>query len=251
MKLHDVVRLRHDYQRGSQPVIPKGTLGTIVDIYEKTAEGAMLADLGIEPGYEIEFNGGRAETLVLHMLEEVDPRILAYRKNYGEGPFLTGDSVVVRHRQNGKVQQAWDARESEILLVQRGKWPGEGMWALPGGFMNPDDPSVLGCAVRELDEETKLRLDGLPNGMTVQEALNYCHHDELRMVVGDALDRDPRARIISHCFLFDLRLYTNMVVTVEAADDARDVTWKTPQEIEAMTLFADHNDLIKRIWSKV
>jgi bifunctional NMN adenylyltransferase/nudix hydrolase len=174
-------------------------------------------------------------------MTELDPRIVEYRTKYGRGPFLTGDSVVVRHRLPSTMLLTDLPLELEILLVQRGKWPGEGMWALPGGFMNPDDISVLGCAVRELVEETKLRLEPLPANTTVKEVLHSYH-----MVVGDEPDRDPRARIVSHCFLFDLRVYPNLIATVEAADDARDVTWKTPKEIEAMTLFADHNDLIKR-----
>jgi bifunctional NMN adenylyltransferase/nudix hydrolase len=178
-------------------------------------------------------------------MTELDPRVADYHRKYGKGPFLTGDSVVVRHRLPAVDGDKSLTFEPEILLVQRAKWPGEGMWALPGGFMNYDDESALGCAVRELDEETKLRVEtSEPKGHPSDDLIKAAQRGVT--VIGDAPERDPRARIVSHCFLFDLRVYPDATVTVEAADDAAAVTWKTPTEIDAMTLFADHNELIRR-----
>ena len=44
-----------------------------------------------------------------------------------------------------------------VLLIQRGDQPFKGGWAFPGGFMNMDETTEQ-CAIRELEEETGLRL---------------------------------------------------------------------------------------------
>lgn len=237
MNEHDIVRTKAVLLTDRGQSVPKGSTGTVVGVWK-----AGVA-------YIVEFNDPQgladADHNKLEKMEmtELDPRVVEYQRKFGKGPFLTGDSVVIRRR---AVESDTGAEmfEPEVLLVQRGKWPGEGMWALPGGFMNADDESVLGCAVRELDEETMLRLEPLPANTTLDTMLKSCQRG---MVVGDRPDRDPRARIVSHCFLFDLRVYPNVIATVEAADDAAAVTWKSVDEIEQMTLFADHNELITRV----
>lgn len=68
-----------------------------------------------------------------------------------------------------------------VLLVQRGTEPFRGLWALPGGFVHPDE-SVESAAWRELSAETGLaRFPG--------------HLEQLR-TYGDA-GRDPRMRVVS------------------------------------------------------
>jgi 8-oxo-dGTP diphosphatase len=53
-------------------------------------------------------------------------------------------------------------RDDELVvgLVRRGRWPYEGMWALPGGFVRADlDASLERAARRQLVEEAFLRLN--------------------------------------------------------------------------------------------
>lgn len=71
----------------------------------------------------------------------------------------------------------------EILLIQRGKDPFEGAWALPGGFVEVGETVEAACE-RELGEETGLEA-------------------ELIGLVGvySDPDRDPRGHVISLPYL--------------------------------------------------
>ena len=47
--------------------------------------------------------------------------------------------------------------QGHVLLIQRKYAPGAGAWALPGGFRNRNE-TFLDCAIRELQEETNVRV---------------------------------------------------------------------------------------------
>jgi len=47
--------------------------------------------------------------------------------------------------------------QGKVLLVKRKFSPGKGAWALPGGFKNAKE-TFLDCAIRELQEETNVRV---------------------------------------------------------------------------------------------
>jgi bifunctional NMN adenylyltransferase/nudix hydrolase len=47
--------------------------------------------------------------------------------------------------------------QGKVLLIQRKFAPGRGSWALPGGFRNQRE-TFLDCAIRELQEETNVRV---------------------------------------------------------------------------------------------
>ncbi|MEV8596746.1 NUDIX domain-containing protein [Streptomyces sp. NPDC052012] len=72
-----------------------------------------------------------------------------------------------------------------VLLVERGQEPYAGRWALPGGFVQPDE-SAETAARRELAEET---------GLTDVSGL---HLEQLRTY--SEPDRDPRMRVVSVAF---------------------------------------------------
>nr|WP_308288180.1 NUDIX domain-containing protein [Streptomyces corallincola] len=72
-----------------------------------------------------------------------------------------------------------------VLLVERGQEPYAGRWALPGGFLLPDE-SAETAARRELAEETGL--DALP-GLRLEQLRTYSEPG-----------RDPRMRVVSVAF---------------------------------------------------
>ena len=91
-----------------------------------------------------------------------------------------------------------------VLLIQRGEHPYMNCWALPGGFLKPDE-TIEECAARELFEETNVLTAALvPIGVFSKP------------------DRDPRGRILSNAFLSVL---TEENVKVMGGDDAVHAKW--------------------------
>ncbi|WP_457427908.1 bifunctional nicotinamide-nucleotide adenylyltransferase/Nudix hydroxylase [Roseateles sp. P5_E7] len=121
-----------------------------------------------------------------------------------------------------------------VLLIQRAQDPGQGLWALPGGFVEPRD-TLYQSAVRELEEETGLRL--LPD--TLERAL-------CGVAVFDHPDRSQRGRTISHTHHFDLG--DRELPEVQGADDAAQARWVPVAELAAMEVqfFDDHFHMLDR-----
>ena len=122
-----------------------------------------------------------------------------------------------------------------ILLVRRGGIPGKGQWALPGGFLNPEEALVDG-ALRELREETGLGLS--------DEALKAC-------LAGAHVFADPerssRGRVITHGHHFVLP--AGPLPVVEGADDAEHAVWLPLSELPSLygAFFEDHYAMIEYI----
>ena len=70
---------------------------------------------------------------------------MAYTYTYPR-PAVTADCIVITRE-----------AEPKVLLIQRGNPPFRGAWAFPGGFMDMDETTEQ-CAIRELEEETGLRV---------------------------------------------------------------------------------------------
>ncbi|MFN8105984.1 MAG: NUDIX domain-containing protein [Acidimicrobiia bacterium] len=91
-------------------------------------------------------------------------------------------------------------RELQVLLIERGEEPHLGSWALPGGFVRPDE-ALEAAAARELLEET---------------GVDAADHIMQFGAYGDPV-RDPRMRVVSIAFLAVVR----RIGDIAAGSDAR------------------------------
>lgn len=115
-----------------------------------------------------------------------------------------------------------------VLLIKRGGFPGRGLWALPGGFVDQDE-RLIQAAIRELREETKLAV----LTSTLENAL-------LDVKVFDHPGRSLRGRTITHAHFFDLR--TERFPDIEGSDDAALASWVPIANLREMeeSFFDDH-----------
>lgn len=121
-------------------------------------------------------------------------------------PSVTADSAVFRALDRPEnAEKKYPQRKLEILLVKRGRPPYKNGWALPGGFLEKNE-TLAECAARECYEETGLKPVYQGDVATFSR-----------------VDRDPRARIITQCFLAMVP-YGEMG-TPKADDDAAEAAW--------------------------
>jgi 8-oxo-dGTP diphosphatase len=127
-------------------------------------------------------------------------------------PAVTVDMVVF----------ALDGTALRALMVRRKRDPFAGAWAVPGGFLELDEPAEA-AARRELREETGLAAVG--------------HVEPIGFFA--APGRDPRGRTISLAFAGVVRW---PAPRVRGADDAAEAAWLEPGRIDAFAF--DHAEVL-------
>ena len=144
---------------------------------------------------------------------------MAYTYEYPR-PAVTADCVVITKE-----------AEPKVLLIERGGEPFKGCWALPGGFMNMDETTEQ-CAIRELEEETGLKIG------EVHQIGAYSR-----------VDRDPRGRTITVAYL----AIVAAPMAVKGQDDAAKAQWfpltafldKPSGKAERPELAFDHDEIMR------
>ena len=140
---------------------------------------------------------------------------MAYTYEYPR-PAVTADCVVI-------------TREAapRVLLIQRGFDPYKGCWAFPGGFLDMDETTEQ-CAVRELEEETGLKVT-----------------DVHQIGAYSKVDRDPRGRTITVAYL----AFMDEAAEVCGLDDAAKASWFKLSELPPLAF--DHADIMKDVQSRM
>ncbi|MBD3389252.1 MAG: NUDIX domain-containing protein [Candidatus Altiarchaeales archaeon] len=123
-----------------------------------------------------------------------------------ENPKLTVDAAIVE--------------DNRIVLIRRANEPFQGMWALPGGFVDYGE-KVEYATVREAREETSLDV-------------------EISKLVGVYSDpeRDPRGHTVGVVFLCKV-----IGGELEAADDAQEARWFSLDDLPELAF--DHSQILE------
>ena len=150
--------------------------------------------------------------------------ILDFKKQWASSPyppvFYTADAVVVQ--------------SGYILLVKRGAMPGEGQWALPGGYVNQFEES-RDAALRELKEETKIKVPlAVLNGSIRSWRLFENPY------------RSQRGRVLSVSYHVELRA-SEELPELKGSDDAAKAKWIPIGNLRREAMFEDHYDIIESL----
>lgn len=165
-------------------------------------------------------------------LVEENEFIKKYKSQWEDAPypvaFQTVDSVLI---QGG-----------HILLVERGAAPGKGLWALPGGFVDPTERFET-AMLRELREETMIKVP------TPVMKANITHRQRF-----DHPKRSLRGRTITEAFLIELPgPQDGKLPKVKGNDDAKYAKWfPISQVLDTMSeqMFEDHHSIISMLTSR-
>lgn len=105
-------------------------------------------------------------------------------KNFKQLSMTTDVLIVSVSEEDTGNYRKKNQKKMSVLLVKREDYPYKDMWCLPGGFINPDTETLEECAKRILKEETNL------SNIYLEQLFTF-----------DALDRDPRCRVISSSYI--------------------------------------------------
>jgi 8-oxo-dGTP diphosphatase len=107
-----------------------------------------------------------------------------------------------------------------VLLIERGRDPFKGKWALPGGFIEMGEELEMAC-LRELEEET---------GITIGQLKQF--------KAFGSVNRDPRHRTISVIFY----AFTEQELDACAGDDAANAQWFSLNQLPDLAF--DHQQIL-------
>ena len=132
---------------------------------------------------------------------------MAYTYKYPR-PAVTADCIVI-------------TKEAEPKVIERGDEPFKGCWAFPGGFMDMDETTEQ-CAIRELEEET---------GLKVSKVYQIGAYSKV--------DRDPRGRTITVAYI----AIVDGPLAVSGQDDAAKAEWFSLSALPQLAF--DHYDIMQ------
>lgn len=120
-----------------------------------------------------------------------------------------------------------------ILVVKRAFNPGKGTYALPGGFVRPDE-QIRAAALRELKEETRIRVDKIILNSSIVDSHVF-----------DYPGRSLRGRTITHAY--HVRLLDGKLPEVGSGSDSAKSFWMSLSDFfkKESEIFEDHYHIVQ------
>ena len=134
-------------------------------------------------------------------------------REYPEYPIVGVAAVVVR--------------ADQVLLVQRGREPGKGLWGVPGGVLELGETVIDGVR-REVREECGIEIEVGP-----------------LLGVFEPQQRDDAGRLRYHYVVLDY-LARYVSGKLRAADDADDARWVALDALESLPMLAETRAMIRK-----
>lgn len=163
----------------------------------------------------------------INLCEEAQ-HLKKYKESWSNVPypvtFVTADSVVTC--------------SGHVLVIKRKFNPGKGLYALPGGFIKQDE-TLQTCAIRELKEETGIRIDKIILSSSIVDNKIFDHPS-----------RSLRGRTITHAF--HVKLKDGKLPEVRGNDDASQAIWLPIMDIGKFEekFFEDHAHIVSYFLSR-
>lgn len=154
-----------------------------------------------------------------------------YKSDWSVAPyppiFVTVDAVVIQ--------------SGHVLVVGRKNQPGKGLYALPGGFVDPNERLDV-AVLRELNEETKIEMAPaqLRGSIVARE-------------VFDDPNRSGRGRTITHAYLFRLKDTERLPKIKPQLEECLFAKWLPLSEaLNSPTMwFEDHYFILKAMYARI
>lgn len=163
------------------------------------------------------------------------------KREYPESP-LVGVGAVIVARNHDAAQHDPHQNDSRVLLIRRGTAPLLGEWSLPGGVLECGE-TLREAVAREAFEETGLLVE--PTEMLgVYERIIRGNDGRGDDIGGDNV-RGSDGGVRYHYVLIDF-LCRPVGGNLDAGSDAADVRWFAREELPALNLAHDANDVVRK-----
>lgn len=212
--------------------------------------GTDIRDTLFNVPFEIEHDGiakiKRTRLQEIQLKEDVPKPVFEFLKEYKET--MNYAEMLEEYKHVSEYKASWDSApfpptfvtvdavvicSGHVLVIKRGFNPGKGLYALPGGFIKPNE-TIENAMLRELKEETGIRVDKIILKSEIRGSRVF-----------DYPDRSLRGRTITHAF--HIGLNKSILPEIKASSDAEGAQWMPLMDVikNEREFFEDHASIIE------